>query len=182
MKCEEVMQRIMETDNDRKLSGRLLAHINGCDSCREEYRRLTEAELLLSSSNSPYRPELTDAVMQRIAEEEPAAFSYSDGPMPVRNWLIAGIILLSSFVLVTFSDSFIWLRQVMGGLVEIPLSLILGIAASLFWMMFIGTHLDSVARFLGMRKTGRHYAGLFSGISFAGLVRRIRRHDEPEEE
>jgi predicted anti-sigma-YlaC factor YlaD len=169
-------------DNDQELNAQLLAHLNGCSSCREAYRRMTEAVLLLQSSDPPYRPELTDTVMRRIAEEEPAAFRNSDGPMPVRNWLIAGIILLSSFILVTFSDSFIWLREVMGGLLEIPLSLILGFAASLFWMMFIGTHIDSIARFLGMRKTGRHYAGLFSGISFAGLVRRVRRHDEADED
>ncbi|HNU91178.1 MAG TPA: hypothetical protein PKO25_04850 [Spirochaetota bacterium] len=148
MKCDEAMRRLLEHDNAPGYPLPLRLHLRRCAHCRAEEARLRAAlEELKAVALSPRDMDISDAVMAGIERLE----SYRRD-VPMYNWIGGGLAILGGIVLISFSDSFAWLRGSFGGDFEVPLSIVLGIVITLYASAFIATHLDMAESWMAKRR------------------------------
>ncbi len=144
MKCERVIQSFLKQDDCRYPSILIRLHITFCSACREEIRNLQKIFVSVHKASPFAMPEdLSDEIMRRI---------FKSGPMFENNissskWFYTGVILFASIILVSYSDSFIWLREHFGRELEIPLNIVLGLAITSYAASYIGTHIEGVKKF-----------------------------------
>lgn len=148
MKCDEAMRKVLELDQG---SGHLLflwLHLRRCARCRAEAAALDAILCKLRQTPLPGPDmDVSDAVMAEIERLE----SYRRD-VPMYNWVGGGLAILGGIVLVSFSDSFAWLRGSFGGDFEVPLSIVLGIVITLYASAFIATHLDMAESWMAKRR------------------------------
>lgn len=148
MKCDEAMRRVLEHDDGSHRPVLLRLHLRRCARCRAEAAALDAALRELRQTPLSRRDmDVSDAVMAEIERLE----SYRRD-VPMYNWVGGGLAILGGIVLVSFSDSFAWLRGSFGGDFEVPLSIVLGIVITLYASAFIATHLDMAESWMAKRR------------------------------
>ncbi|HNR88708.1 MAG TPA: hypothetical protein PKM65_10245 [Spirochaetota bacterium] len=141
MNCDKAMRRYLETDNRAYVALAVKFHALRCARCRAEIARLDrEFRALLNQAPFDAPPDLADAVMHAARRSRiENATNVGTG-----KWVAVGGAILSSIVLVPFSDSLIWLKDHFGGHFEVPFSIMLGVAISVYAALYIGTHLEQI--------------------------------------
>ena len=148
MRCDKAMRRIMERDDGTGYSLSLRLHLRRCARCRAEADALNAAIEELTRAPLPFPGiDVSDAVMAEVERLE----SYRRD-VPMYNWVGGGFAILVGIVLVSFSDSFAWLRGSFGRNFEMPLSIVLGIVITLYASAFIATHLDMAESWMAKRR------------------------------
>ena len=64
-------------------------------------------------------------------------------------WISVGSLIFLSIIGITFSDSIIWLRSHFGVSFEVPLSIVMGLAITIYVCLYIGTHIEETRKFIG---------------------------------
>ncbi len=143
MKCDKAMSMFLELDNNAVVPLRLRAHMLFCPRCRAEINTLAE-ELLVLRHLSPFDPgiDIAAEVMEAISKLSPVP----EHTISNLKWISVGSIILMSLFLISFSKSQQWLTARFGGHLMIPLSVVMGLAMSLYAILFISTHLEELKR------------------------------------
>ncbi|HSV97828.1 MAG TPA: hypothetical protein VLM75_12975 [Spirochaetota bacterium] len=148
MKCDDALRRIIEHDDGARYPARLRLHLRRCARCRAEAEGLRFAVGALRRGPLPVPDiDVSDAVMAEIGRME----SYGRN-VPLYNWLGGGLAIVGGIVLVSFSDSFALLRNSFGRNFEMPLSIVLGLAITLYASAFIAIHLDVAGAWMVRRR------------------------------
>jgi hypothetical protein len=151
MNCERAIQVFLSLDNGEAFPEDLKRHLESCPTCARTVRLLQSVFTALSEEGLAEAPVgSTDLVMASVRIS--ARAEDPEERLSMGKWLVAGVIMFASVFLVSFSDSHMWLRRVFGMSLEVPLSLILGAAMAIYASLFIGTHIDKVADFFGLRR------------------------------
>lgn len=145
MDCKQALDEFLFLDHGESLPAELTHHVAECASCRRQVARMRSIFIALEREGLAEAPDgSTEAIMAEIR-------SAADEPLSVAKWLGTGVIILASIVLVSFSNSHTWLSRFFGMSLELPLSIILGAAITIYATLFIGTHVHKVAAFFGLR-------------------------------
>lgn len=149
MQCENAIQEFLRLDHGEPIPPEIQKHIDECEGCRRQVTMMQSVFRALEQTGLAETPTgTTDAVMAAVRSGGVAA----EEPLSVAKWLATGVIIFASIVLVSFSNSHSWLSQMFGVSLELPLSLILGAAITIYGSLFIGTHVDKVAGFFGLHE------------------------------
>jgi hypothetical protein len=64
-----------------------------------------------------------------------------------RDWIVSGCVILGSMALIPYDHNFDLIKEAFGASYALPLSLVLGIAFTLYAAVFIATHMEELAPF-----------------------------------
>jgi len=143
------MKRFLELDDYTSFPLSIKIHLFFCDKCKKEIFEIGEVlKGIRGICPFPIKRDISDQIMQSIK----LIPLNNEKSISIINWLLAGMLLLGSTFLISFSNSLIWLKSCFGGNLEIPLNIILGIFISIYSSLFIGTHLDDLKRSIGFIK------------------------------
>jgi len=158
MKCSEVLERYYDLDQGDPLPAGIAEHIEACSTCRESISRMNSGTHLLSI---PYtgsmhdtpesRDAFTDAVMYRIRSDSAPAAVKSAPSESLGRWIITGIIIIAALPLASFSQSVQWLHGFLGSSLDFPTNLVFGLLVATYSLLFIGSHLKEISRWLHLR-------------------------------
>jgi hypothetical protein len=151
MKCNDVMTQFLELDNSKSIPLNIRLHILFCSDCRSEIFNLKKnIDSLAGDSMFKPKVDLTESIMKNI---ELLEISY-DHNISIVRWVAVGLIILLSMFLLPFNNSFSWARGQFGGTLEIPLNIIMGLAITVYAVVFIGTHtkdLNRITQWIGKK-------------------------------
>lgn len=140
MTCERFREQLDGLDNQR-LPIDMVVHARTCPDCARELETL-------SAALSCYRlPDATPSVdlVPRIA----ALLPYLPAPrrsVSMRDWLLVGLLIVISMVMVPMLGDFRALRAVYGNGFTVPVFLTYGVAITLYAGLFIMSHLEDFSR------------------------------------
>ncbi len=148
MTCREALRELLALDSDQKPRQELAAHLARCERCRREEAKLRFAMMAL---RPPERrrtdDELTSRIMTAIrAEPSPHGVAEPHEPMPLRNWLVAGVLIFGGILGLHYSESFEWLRLAFGEAIDLAMGLILGVFLTTYLCLLVGSNLKRVQR------------------------------------
>jgi hypothetical protein len=146
MKCELVMKEYLQFDDYKLLPVMVKLHLLCCKKCRLEISSLENAlDDIRSTDYYNMNKDMSDNIMHVIKSSR---IPYV-GNVPMFNWVSVGIVLISSLILVQFSDALRWLENQFGSNLEVPLNLALGLVISLYLIIFIGIHIEKIKNIMG---------------------------------
>lgn len=144
MRCDDHMSRFLDLDNDGQLPLSTRLHLFICPNCRREIAALTLELTLLREQSAHYaHADMSSVIMDKIF----ALASAEEHTISNLKWLFVGFIMLSSTVLIGYSDTVMWLRVHFGPHLTVPLSIVMGLCFSLYAIMFVGTHVDELKKY-----------------------------------
>ncbi|WP_455382056.1 hypothetical protein [Salinispira pacifica] len=153
MTCSEALSRYFDLDREEEPTGELAAHLRTCSSCAPLVSRMEAAQKAAAVQPSFLQSaRFTDLVMARIQSEAgavPNRETAEEGAL--LPWIVAGVIILAAIPLSSFSDSLSWLSAIFGTQLDFPLHLVLGLAFTVYALLFIGSHLQGIARLLHLK-------------------------------
>jgi len=148
MNCKEALKKLTETID---LKGNLVLrapfltlHLARCSSCRKEARRMKLALSMLEKTvkerNIEVPAGITENIMVLINREGPLQNPGAQSPVSFRDWIVVGIILFIALCTLPFSS-------------ESPYMLIITVSIflTLYGSLLIGTHLEELAHYFGLR-------------------------------
>lgn len=148
MTCREALRKLLALDANQDPEQELVAHLSGCKGCRLEEAKLRLAMMALRSPDCLRTDdELTDRIMTAVqAEPSPHEVTEPHGPMPLRNWLLAGVLIFGGILGLHYSESFEWLRLAFGEAIDLAMGLILGVFLTTYLCLLVGSNLKRVQR------------------------------------
>jgi uncharacterized membrane protein YcjF (UPF0283 family) len=151
MECDQVIRLYLETEREDELPEEAQKHIHSCSSCRQNFEKLLLlGEALHVDNFYKTRFDLSDKVMTAVHKYN--AQREARKRIPVRNWLVVGVIFFFSIILVSYGDSFRWLEDFFGKRLELPILLILGAGLTIYAMVFVVSRMDELAALLKLKK------------------------------
>ncbi len=145
MKCNSVIKHFLELEDYMYLPYSIRWHILLCKSCRKEILSLQKNLNKVKRSEPFEMPnDLSSVIMDRIFAS-PVLYKKN---ISSTKWLSAGSLIFLSIFMISFSDSFTWLRHHFKGDLEVPLNIVMGIIITLYIALFIGAHLDEAKKVL----------------------------------
>lgn len=146
MTCRDALRELLALDSDQQPRQELAAHLARCERCRPEAvkLRIALASLRVAECESTDE-ELTGRIMTAIrAEPSPREVAEPHEPMPLRNWLVAGLLIFGGILGLHYSESFEWLRLAFGEAIDLAMGLILGIFLTTYLCVLVGSNLKRV--------------------------------------
>ena len=140
MTCERFLEQLDGLDNQR-LPIDMVVHARTCPDCERELETLGKA---LSCYRLPDATPMVDLV-PRVS----ALLPYVPAPrrsVSMRDWLLVGLLIVISMVMVPMLGDFRALRAVYGTGFTLPVFLTYGVAITLYAGLFIMSHLDDFSR------------------------------------
>jgi hypothetical protein len=147
MNCESCVNSYIESSGDLSLRARI--HLATCVKCSKEIARMERAEALLRNSSPRPSRDLNYAIMAAI-KLQPRKEGEQESERLVR-WIVVGFFLIAGLLLMPFGEGFGWGRAVFGNDYALPMSLVLGGALTVFALIFVFTHIESLSEFLRRR-------------------------------
>ncbi len=148
MTCREALRELLALDADQEPRQDLAAHLARCERCRQEEAKLRFALASLRvAERESTDEELTGRIMAATQAEPPrheAAEAHE--PMPLRNWLLAGVLIVGGILGLHYSKSFEWLRLAFGEAIDLAIGLILGVFLTTYLCLLVGSNLRRVQR------------------------------------
>lgn len=163
MDCRKVMELVLSMDNELDPPADVLAHLVGCEKCRAEFEVMRTAiqGLRIGSEESGIETledgaiateALTARVMEAVRRDAAEFGVRAEQPAPLRNWIIAGTILLVGLFGLRFSDVMNWLRRSFGPALDVAMSVILGLFLTGYIGMLVASNLARVRRVFRLRQ------------------------------
>ena len=153
MKCEKAINDYLKNDDKYRIPFFVRIHMFFCPRCSAEIYRFAAAmnwledETLWKTDSN-----ITGYVMDRISMKD----IYSERRVSGLKWVIIGMVIFSSILLINFSNSFIWLKEQYGLEFIIPLSIVLGLGLTIYMMVLIISNYDYLEKYLHYIYKGRH--------------------------
>jgi len=140
MECDLFLARLDSLETGR-LPSDLEEHAAGCVSCARTLARVEGARRLLDVSPAACLVDLAPRV-GALLPFMPSARRR----VQMRDWLLAGALILGSMAFVPFLADFSTLRAAYGNRFVVPLGLVLGMAVTAYGAVFIAGHLDEFSK------------------------------------
>ena len=139
MNCERIIKRYLNQDNPDRLALLVRLHLMTCPRCQAEIRMLQKEFARLRDTDMFQPPyDITETVMARISKFDmilpQTVFSLQ--------WLLAGLVIISSIALISFSETLDQMQTFFGSDLDFPLHLILGLLITSYAMITAGVHLS----------------------------------------
>jgi hypothetical protein len=157
MKHSTVIEKIYENESHSVFERLAIAfHLLGCKKCVDDLARYeTAREIMRNDFFSNDNESVADYVMSMIGEEQNAAASdlLADLPpeiLPIRNWIISGVIIIAALTTSFFGMDFDSLTHDFGDNFTIPLAITIGIIITAYIALFIGKHLTKLRELFGL--------------------------------
>jgi hypothetical protein len=123
-------------------------HLFICPRCVREVKNLEEAQKILRTGFPLPPPDLEESIMARIYAEVPEAeeehYEIPAG-VPLKGWVITGIIILFSLATSFFGMDFAEIAASEGSSFLIPVGLTIGVVVTGYGALFIGSHLKELS-------------------------------------
>ena len=145
MKCNNAIQLFFESEDSGYIPFFVRWHMIFCRSCKDEIRAMQN---VFKSAQIPSIIEIPKDMSGRIMNRIMDSNIVFERNISFSKWLFVGIVIFSSIFLISYSDSFAWLKQHFGSGLEIPLNVVLGLVITLYGASFIGTHIDEAKKFI----------------------------------
>jgi hypothetical protein len=145
MKCNRIVERFLELEDNLSIPFSMHLHILFCRECRSEIFALRD--IFKSFRNTaPFEMtgDVSDFVMYRIKESE----VNNGNHISSFRWLMVGSVILASIFLIPFSHSLLWLKFHFGRDLLIPLNIVMGLVISIYSVFIIGAHIDELKTFM----------------------------------
>jgi len=123
----------------------MMLHLARCPDCSSSVARVEAAIAAwrAEGSGAPRAEELlVDRVMAAVRLQRPPRRE-----VLTRDWLISGLVLAGSLILIPEGRDFPWFRELFGARLILPIALVLGIGLSAFGALFAGSHVDEMEGF-----------------------------------
>ncbi len=149
MKCERFEERYDRLDEGSALPASLALHLARCPLCAARLEMRRRALELYRMPGPEGVPDIVDRVM--------AVLPFLPRPrreISLRNWVISGLFLASSVVLVPAQNVFSRVIDHYGPQWMVPFVLVFGFSVAIFGCFFIVTHMDAISARMGI--TGGH--------------------------
>ena len=148
MKCDTTLDLIYGEDilPLRKRLG-MAFHLIFCGHCAARLEHYEEARSFLRTG-FPSSPDFSDAIMSSIYREtfdDETGEVFEAGGVSTRGWVIAGIVMLLSFVTVFFGQEFASIAMEQGSSFLLPMGIITGIVITGYGALFIGSHIKELS-------------------------------------
>jgi hypothetical protein len=133
------MQKFLESESSAFIPFAVTWHILFCKKCRTEIFALRDKFKELKNGAAYTVPvDLTESIMYKINLLE---VQYEHNVSNFK-WILVGTVIFSSLMLFTFSDSFMSLKPFFGRVLEVPISIVMGVGITIYASLFIGSHLE----------------------------------------
>lgn len=132
--CSEVMDKFLELDKDQRIPLWITNHLLGCSECRKKVKMFNQAEKYLTKEGTIQDP-FTFSTISDVKEKIYPG-STKEKKVPLRHWLIAGIILMLCMILASVSVS-----KYFPEFQNISFIFVAG-AVTTYCMLFIGMNMD----------------------------------------
>jgi hypothetical protein len=144
MNCDTVQKKFLEMDNGSRIPISVQFHTLYCSRCRSIISVLSDkfASMRTEASHDMDR-DLCEQIMLDVFR---SGVQYEHNVSGLQ-WGVVGAIILVSMFLIPFSDSFGWLRNYFGSGLEIPVSIVLGMALCIYAMVGISSNLEHLKKF-----------------------------------
>jgi hypothetical protein len=156
------MEYIVELDNGEALPRAVADHLSHCARCRAEAERLSgvldsmQHDAACGGAYSGVSPSsygadlaLTGRIMAAIVEE--ASGVAANQPTRLRSWIIVGALILVGVTGLRFSEVMTLLRQSVGPVIDVAMSVILGVFLTGYICMLVVSNMDRVLRIFRQR-------------------------------
>jgi len=140
MTCDRFLVLLDELDNEA-LPPEMAAHMHSCHDCKAEAALLANALGLHRMPDAAGSVDLAPRVLASLADTPAPRRSVS-----MRDWAVAGILMVASMVIVPMMSEFRDLKAAYGDMFTFPLALALGSAVTLYAGIFIMSHLEEFSR------------------------------------
>lgn len=158
MECSEIIEQYLELDNGEALPMDVVEHMEHCSSCRRLVTRMAFAMAQLPELAAPVgyepsqTPSVTEAIFARLEREIPGvSFEPRDRPVSLGGWVVVGILIVAGIVATSFSGPLRWMSDAVGSGIDFPLNLVLGVVLSAYLLLFVGSHVKLISRWLHLR-------------------------------
>ena len=155
MNCDRATRNLLRLDNGRQPRGKTARHLADCPECRAFYLRLQRALETISEPQADETPDaaLTARIMQSVRR-------HADGHVRSRaeywtdygKWIACGALIVFGTAALPYSPAV--LRSLPQSSVDATLAVAYGVMLSAYIGVFIGTHLDDLARILRRDQPG----------------------------
>jgi len=143
MKCKKIIDRFLEQDVYETIPLSIRLHIFLCPKCKKEIFQLkSKFNSLGDSSSFVMEHDMSDVILNKIIKLE-VEFEQNISSF---KWLSTGSIIITGTCLIPFSSSFSWMNNHFGANLEIPLSIVMGLAVSIYAAIFIATHMNEIKK------------------------------------
>jgi hypothetical protein len=156
MKHSTVIEKIYENESLSIFERIAIAfHLLGCKDCIHDLARYENArEVMRGDFFADDGESVADYVMSMIGEERAAASDMlADLPpeiLPIRNWIISGVIIIAALTTSFFGMDFNSLAHDFGNNFTIPLAVTIGTIITAYIALFIGKHLKKLSELFGL--------------------------------
>jgi hypothetical protein len=161
MKHSTVIEKIYENESLSVFERLAIAfHLLGCKKCVHGLARYENArEIMRNDFLTDEGESVADYVMAIIGEEERAVapdpladpfVNLSPEILPIRNWIISGVIIISALTTSFFGMDFNSLVHDFGNNFTIPLAITIGTVITAYIALFIGKHLKKLSDLFGL--------------------------------
>lgn len=140
MTCQRFLEQLDGLDN-RRLPLEMVVHARTCPACARQLEILGRAIAVYRQPDEPIAVDLVPRVS--------ALLPYLPAPRRVvsmRDWLLVGLLIAISMVMVPLLGDFRALRAAYGPGFTLPVFLTYGVAMTLYAGLFIISHLDDFSR------------------------------------
>lgn len=153
MKCNVAIESYLDSEDSCYIPFFVRLHMVFCRSCRKEIH--TMRDVFQNAQFQPMREisrDMTEIIMNKITDSNEI---YEKG-ISFYRWLFAGLVIFASIFLISYSNSFVWLKQHFGSGLEIPVNVVLGFVITFYAASFIGTHIDEAKKFIKIINNKMH--------------------------
>ena len=148
MKCDKAIETYLKLDNNQSLPLTLQIHLLRCSDCKK-FISIYQNIILHARENKQIKVDFKDEIMHKIQ-----MLNLPESQVSNFKWILAGLLIIAGFVCIPFSKYSQTLISYFGANLELPLSIVMGCAITVYSAIFVMTHTSIfnskvIERFLG---------------------------------
>jgi membrane glycosyltransferase len=143
MISNKIINKFLKSDTNRPIPLDIRLYMLLFPKAKNNIKKLKK-ELEVVKHETPFFMErdMSNSIMEQIIRIEVDYVNY----MSYSKWIMAGLIIFASVFLISYSNSFIWMKSYFGTSLELPLNIITGVIITLYSILFVGVHLEDVKK------------------------------------
>lgn len=145
MSYEKMIKRYLEMDNNAHMPITVRVYMLLFKKFREE---VLQIQSVLASLRNEEAFDLTEDLSEEIIEKIKRLESIYGHSVSTVRWILAGVVIWFSIVLITFSNSFSELTEYFGAHLLVPVNIVLGVGISVYAASYIATHIEELKKLI----------------------------------
>jgi hypothetical protein len=156
MKCDDKLDKIFSADEDNPLSivtqVRFFLHRFFCDHCSFIMNQYEDSRTMMKNDFFYDTIDMSNVIMNQVLKNEsiPEENEFHEW-VSLKNWIVAGCIILVSLVSAFFGFNFNEVAVSGDSSYMLSIGLVIGLIISIYGLLFIGTQMKQIRHFLDNR-------------------------------